>query len=520
VRQAAQHPCCPPAFRAYIDGVADRQYVPPELLRVIRVSKAVVAAYRSPKQALLATVYTPHILRKHPSAERRLRAGEMLSSDDGSVNFIVQVPWPWGGDACSERYGVRVGRFQVLPILDCASGYVPYVAWVVRSSDAYRAEDLIALMGGAMRQYGMWDSVYLERGSWEAASMNEFFERAKITRYTAYLPQQKLIENWWNTTWTYLSRLPGQIGRFRGEEAEGNRRLTAYHDGRRDPRGEILTIGEAMTELQRVIHARNQERIDAGPLFGSWIPAERWQSDLAARPMRPLPADLDHLLLPERKTLMVRRHCVHCTALSPLGERNTYMFFDEALIPLEGQYVQVYFDPHHDPVRAAIFHGDTLVCAAATCISRAPAVVERGGTFEVAWDGEFRARAEEAKRRARTWVRREHRAIAPDGSLDAWRTEQRGPTGMDAAAMSRTSGGLVAPAADPLATTSPESAPVASRLAAPQGRDSARGGSFSAQPPDRNARPDPTEADMAELEALERQARSAGIIPVHVPDPY
>jgi len=456
VRLAANHPCCPPGFKAYLAARPDRQYLPPSVRAEIAVCKALVDHHRAPTGAVLNSVYTPGVLHKHPSEERRLHAGEQFSSDDGSVNFLVQVPWPWGGgDACADKYGVKVGRFQVLPILDCGSGYVPAVSWVVRAAQSYRAEDLVATMGHAMRQTGLWQMAYLERGSWEAERMNEFFRLADIERLTAYLPRQKLIEIWWNTTWTHLSRLPGQIGRFRGEEEEMNRRLTAYREGRRDPRNELLTITQAMAAFQQVIDVRNHDRIDAGPLFGSWVPAERWQTDLAQHPMRPWPAKLDHLLRPERRELMVRRHMISCEAISPLGEKNAYKFFDEALIPLERKYVTAYFDPNRDPVTAAIFHGSELLCSAATCISRAPVIMHRAGSPEpeIAWDGEHAARAEEAKRRARTWVRREHRTIAPDGSLKAWMSEQRGPDGQIATGMEHST--AAAPQTDRVATADP-----------------------------------------------------------------
>jgi hypothetical protein len=108
-------------------------------------------------------------------------------------------------------------------------------------------------------------------------------------------------------------------------------------------------------------------------------------------------------------------------------------------------------------------------------------------------------------------VRREHRTIAPDGKLESWSSDVRDARERAVASMSRQPRDTAA--ADQSATTPAESAPVASRLAAPQGRDSARGGSSSA---DRTARPDPTEADLAELERLERRAKSAGIIPLTV----
>jgi hypothetical protein len=498
---AAKHAICPPAFREYLAAIKDRQYLPPSLRDAIRVADAVVQRHRSPTEALLSSVYTPHILRKHPTQERRLRAGEMFSSDDGSVNFIVYVPWPWGGgDPCCERYGVKVGRFQMLPVLDCGTGYVSSVTQVVRAAQSYRAEDLVAVMGHAMRQTGVWDMAYLERGTWESKRVSEFLKMAGVERLTAYQPRQKLIEQWWNPTWTHLSRLPGQIGRFRGEEEEGNRRLRAYQAGHRDPREELLSLAQMMKAFQAVIDERNHERIDAGPIFGSWVPAERWVSDLAQQPMKPWPTKLDHVLCPERRELMVRQHMVTCEAVGPFGENNSYKFFDEALIGFEGQYLSVYFDPHRDPVTAAIFHGTELVCPAATCISRAPAVVRHGsGEIELSWDGEHVARAEAAKKRARAWVQREHRAIKPDGSLQAWLSEQKGPDGQVSTAVERSESVAKKPEDR---SQMPEAAPVARRSA-------------PAMPLNRSQRiltDDEEAAELARVEAKERRLQQAGLI--------
>ncbi len=177
---------------------------------------------------------------------------------------------------------------------------------------------------------------------------------------------------------------------------------------------------------------------------------------------------------------------VSCTAIGPHGEKTKYRFFDEGLIPLAGKDVTVYFDPHRDPVTAAIFHGSKLVCAEATCISRAPAIIRKSSACEpdFDWDPEFRARAEEAKRRERTWVRREHRSIASDGTLKGWLSEQRTLDGSATAGMERSDG------------RSAEAIPTPAE-----------------RPSTRHVRPDPTDADLAELEAAERRARREGLLP-------
>jgi diguanylate cyclase (GGDEF)-like protein len=64
------------------------------------------------------------------------------------VNFCVVVPWPWGGDKCSDKFGVRVGRFQFLPAIEDASDKCVGLSYVIRARDSYRAEDVVARLGG------------------------------------------------------------------------------------------------------------------------------------------------------------------------------------------------------------------------------------------------------------------------------------------------------------------------------------------------------------------------------------
>lgn len=57
--------------------------------------------------------------------------------DDASVNVGVVVPWTRGGDKCSDRFGVRVARFQLLLGIDCATDFVCGYGYVMRGNDAY-----------------------------------------------------------------------------------------------------------------------------------------------------------------------------------------------------------------------------------------------------------------------------------------------------------------------------------------------------------------------------------------------
>lgn len=518
LRLAAANPLAPDAFRAWMAGRADPHSIPPSIRAWIDIPSHVQRFHRAPTEAALGGLYCPDSMRIHHGRGDRLRAGDRFSADDGSVNFVVYVPWPWGGDACSDRYGVRVGRYQLLAMHDDATGYVPHFSWIARSSDAYRAEDIAAFMHQPLARLGCWESALLERGSWESHRITELLKLAGIERETAYEPNQKLVEGWWNRAWTLLSNLPGQIGRYRGEEEAAASMVEKYRRGALDPRKDLISLPDAANAVARVVAQLNATRMDCGPLWGSWVPAERWASDLAERPLRRLPACVEPMTRPERRELMVRRMAIHCTAMSPAGEPLKYEFYDEALIPHEGKQVLAYFDPHDDPCTAAIFSpdGSALIAARATCISRAPALVQEASGYRLDWDGGQIERARAAKAASRAAVRREHRTIAPDGKIEAWSTEVRDAKSRSVASMQRSSD---ADAAEPL-TTTPAASTSAPDLehaqAKTRGQDRRRGATPSPAP-ERVARPDHTDDDLAALERLERRAQQAGLIPAGYP---
>jgi hypothetical protein len=509
LRLAAANPIAPAAFREWVAGRADTHAIPPSLRAWIDVAAHVQRHHRAPTEAALGGLYCPDSMRIHHGRGDRLRAG------DGSVNFVVYAPWPWGGCPCSDRYGVRVGRYQLLAMHDDATGYVPHFSWIARSSDAYRAEDIAAFLHQPFAHLGCWDSALLERGSWEAHRIDELLKLSGTERQTAYQPNQKLVEGWWNRAWTLLSNLPGQIGRFRGEEEAAASMVEKYRRGSLDPRKDLISLPDAANAVARVVATLNATRMDCGPMWGSWVPAERWSSDLAERPLRQLPASTEPLTRPERRELMVRRMAIHCTAPCPTGDALKYEFYDEALIPFEGKQVLAYFDVQDDPCTAAIFTADgaTLIAARATCISRAPALIHEASGYRLDWDDGQLERARMAKAASRAAVRREHRTLAPDGKIEAWSSEVRDAKSRSVASMARSDGTA---ATQPLTTTPAEStaAPLEHTPTAPRSQDRRRGATSAPATHERAARPDPTDEDLA---ALERRAQQAGLIPSGYP---
>ena len=78
------------------------------------------------------SAYVPGTMRLARDGKRRLYAGEQASVDDATRNVACWIPWPWGGCPCSDKYGVKLGRWQTLVVHDDASSFIPLFSSVFR----------------------------------------------------------------------------------------------------------------------------------------------------------------------------------------------------------------------------------------------------------------------------------------------------------------------------------------------------------------------------------------------------
>jgi hypothetical protein len=154
-RIAAQTGAVSPELAAAILKPRVGNALPKCVVDAMHTAPAIHARQRNAKNADLHGLYCPGALRMDVNPDgtiRRLHPGERQSWDDATINFGVVVPWPWGGDPCADRYGVRLGRFQLLTCVDDATDYCPGFDYVIRPSQGYRAEDVIAA------QFRLWQS--------------------------------------------------------------------------------------------------------------------------------------------------------------------------------------------------------------------------------------------------------------------------------------------------------------------------------------------------------------------------
>lgn len=493
-RLVAQRKDCSAALREAIlreqgQPRASKHQLPRTVKRAMQASPALVTFARNPRNADVMFGHARGVLRKHWSEERRLRAGERMSFDDGTINFAVCVPWPWGGCRTSDKFGVKVGRFQFLPANDDASDFVPGFTFAIRPTGAYRAEDVCAAMGRLWRDTVKPDWAVLERGTWESTRVNALVQAAGVGIGRSYAPRQKLIEGVFNRLWTVLSVMPGQVGRYRGEMERENKLLAAAQAGTLDPRNAFVDLTVAMAALEEAVRFHNRTPLESKQ-YGKWIPETRWREDLTAHPRVGLDPALAYLWAPEVRTWTVRRACIGGMVEQPLGMSLPSHWWAPELLDCESRKVTAHFDPweQHSPATLTLtedwptrgWKAGRVLATGVACLEDLPAIArDAADSLAVHCGDGALERAKQMRSSLRSIVLREYRVLAADGSRARRESEVRAPE-------------------------------------ARQVEDNSRGRENSATPavPSANRiRPEITDTDLADLERAERRARDRGLIP-------
>ena len=280
-------PICPPGLREMILAreAAGQPMVPRRIAAQITVNPATVRQYRNPTNAALDFLNATGGMRLFTDerGEKRLaRAGEIIEADDATINFPVCVPWNRGGDLCSEKFGVRVGRFQWLVAIDVGTSFIVGHNYTMRPRGSYRGEDVLSLFRIICLQHGIPRRWRLERGVWKSNLVTTAIRAMGAECDSVYSPHQKpFIEGLFNTLWTKLSvHFPGaHVGRFMGEHEQANDLLTACQRGQKDPRRYFPMLSNAVAAFGEVIAEKNRTPV-MSKYHGRWVPAERWQAEL------------------------------------------------------------------------------------------------------------------------------------------------------------------------------------------------------------------------------------------------
>ena len=396
--------------------------LPKCIVDAMHVGKALVQRKRNQKDARLRGVYVPGHLRMIRDADdtlRRLHPGERQSWDDATINLGVVVPWPWGGDKCADRYGVKIGRFQLLTCVDDATDFCPGFDYVIREQQSYKAEDVIAA------QYRLWQKTYtpenlmLEGGSWQCNRAKNFHAAAGIPVEDATgRPNNKLIEGYFNRLWTVVSAAPGHVGRFRAEQADNNKLYLACRNGAKDPRKHFAALNDVLEVFSGAINYLNTTPMHSDK-YGSWIPKEMHDAYLSEHPRPKATNELFYHAAPVVETRKVRRGAmVQVRCDSPFGEKFTYHFAEESLWRYEGRDVRIHFDPWSADLTAHItlvneYKGTpagSLLCVAA-CMEDAPQVQHHAESYTVDITNDGYQRALDMRTKVHAEIRRESRTI-------------------------------------------------------------------------------------------------------------
>ena len=288
------------------------------------------------------SAFVPGTMRRHHIECRRLYAGERASVDDATRNTACYIPWPWGGCPCSDKYGVRLGRWQTLLVHDDASSFIPYVSSVFRWAQSYRGTDAASVIFHAETDVCQWENWSIEGGVWQSnrtlAVLGGRFISAKGR------PNQKLVENSIGRLWTVMAGQPGDVGRHQAEMKAASELYVACRAGRQDPRKHFLPLTAAQEALYESIAYINEKRMDSRT-YGSWIPKSRWEADMEKHPHTTRNAAEDFLVLPCAETRKVRRGAIAITEDGPHGVPMLWTFMADWLWQHEGAEVTCYFDP-------------------------------------------------------------------------------------------------------------------------------------------------------------------------------
>jgi hypothetical protein len=343
--------------------------IPAAVVESCRRAKPLVGPTRGGERRLRHEgAYVSGTMRRHHSEPRRLMAGERASVDDATRNVACWIPWPWGGCPCSEKYGVRLGRWQTLIVHDDATSFVPFVASVFRWAQSYRATDAAGTIYRAERDVCQWDAWAVEGGVWQAKRTLEVLGGRFISAKGR--PNQKLVENWINRLWDVMAGQPGDVGRHQAEMKKASELYVAARAGRVDPRKHFLSLDQGQEALYSSIQFLNERRLDSRT-YGSWVPQARWESDMDAnlRPRRDA-AD-DFLIRPVAEIRKVRSGSISIREDGPLGIPMAWVFQADWLWEFEGREVTAYFDPSAAwPVQAVIaLKGSRKPIGMAECVS-------------------------------------------------------------------------------------------------------------------------------------------------------
>lgn len=359
---ASSEVCSQEVADAILKVRTSKHNIPRSIRAQVELPAVVREFHKSPKRARTHFFINPRTLTYLDplGQERPLLVGDLSERDDMSNNFLVWVDWPWGGDPCSDKYGVRIARGQLLCQIDVRSLFFQSFCFLIRLRDSYRADDIWQWVGQSYReQFVPAIGERWERGIWASNKLrgtpiepghtpNEMrlggLQSLGRRVIESHSPTTKIIENRFNFFQTACATLPGQIGRSRGEMERENKLWTECRDGRRDPRQHFLSYAAACDQLEAKMQFVNHEPME-GTLYRG-VPADIYARGLAERgaELRPLAPEQAYLFSRDLRFVTCTKAHAMVRYTRREGGRAAWWFHAEQLYRHEGKRLAVYLD--------------------------------------------------------------------------------------------------------------------------------------------------------------------------------
>jgi hypothetical protein len=336
----------------------------PEALRnQVFIPESITRTDRAPRNEWLNEVQSPGSLFmtwNDDGTARLKQPGEEMTIDDGTMNFPCCVEIERPGDPCWERFGVCVGRWQFLLAGDTRTYAIPGFSHTARPRSSYRAEDLLATWQTVFAQHGVPPTIIMEQGISKANLIAEAMRKLGVKLTYAKSPHQKVVEGIFNNLWTRLSGMPGQVGRFRGEEEEVNKLLESCRRGHTDPRTHFPKLLDVLKALHAAIAEWNSHLLQSDQ-YGSWIPGQFFQRAKVLRPLNPADAWMFSPVVTD--PLLLRRQDVTTSYQVMPGWSMVFNFSAPWFHEYHGARIRLHYNPHIPECDAMVvlaedFHGE------------------------------------------------------------------------------------------------------------------------------------------------------------------
>lgn len=323
----------------------------------VQVTETAIRAFRSPRDAWLDYVQSPgsiHLTTDEETGEARMvRPGERFTIDDGTINFVCCVPLERKGDPCWEKHKVIIGRFQFLLVVDHRSYFIPGFSYTARPRGSYRAEDITATLHNVFVEHGAPQQMILEQGISAARIIHETLGALGVRIVHVKSPHQKVVEFLFNKLWTKLSFVPGQVGRYRGEEAQVNALIESCRRGATDPKKHFPMLADALQALRTAIAEHNAGWVNSDR-YGRWIPQEFFRSESKDHLRRVAPQDAWMFSPVVTEPLTVRGFQVQTTFPVMPGHSIKFVFNAPFLSEFHGEQVKLFYNPFAPDVCAKV----------------------------------------------------------------------------------------------------------------------------------------------------------------------